>query len=33
MTMTVQTILPRGIRNNNPLNIRLNPDNRWQGRV
>jgi hypothetical protein len=31
--MTVQTILPRGIRNNNPLNIRLNPDNRWQGRV
>ena len=31
--MTVQTMLPRGIRNNNPLNIRLNPDNRWQGRV
>ena len=31
--MTVQTIQPRGIRNNNPLNIRLNPDNRWQGRV
>ena len=26
-------MLPRGIRNNNPLNIRLNPDNRWQGRV
>ena len=23
--MTVQTILPRGIRNNNPLNIRLSP--------
>jgi hypothetical protein len=31
--MTVQTMLPRGIRNNNPLNIRLNPENRWQGRV
>ena len=31
--MTVQTMLPRGIRNNNPLNIRLLPDNRWQGRV
>ena len=31
--MTVQTMLPRGIRNNNPLNIRLVPDNRWQGRV
>lgn len=24
--------LPRGIRNNNPLNIRVNPANRWQGR-
>ena len=31
--MAVQIMLPRGIRNNNPLNIRLNPDNRWQGRV
>ena len=31
--MTVQTMLPRGIRNNNPLNIHLDPDNRWQGRV
>jgi hypothetical protein len=31
--MTVHTILPRGIRNNNPLNIRLNPDNAWQGKV
>ena len=31
--MTVQTMLPRGIRNNNPLNIRLVPDIRWQGRV
>jgi hypothetical protein len=29
----IQTMLPRGIRNNNPLNIRLNPDNRWQGKV
>ena len=25
--------LPRGIRNHNPLNIRINPANRWQGRV
>ena len=24
---------PRGIRNHNPLNIRLNPANQWQGRV
>ena len=31
--MTVQTMLPRGIRNNNPLNIRLAAENRWQGRV
>ena len=31
--MTVHTILPRGIRNNNPLNIRLDRDNRWQGKV
>lgn len=31
--MTAETMLPRGIRNNNPLNIRLVPDNRWQGRV
>ena len=31
--MTVQTMLPRGIRNNNPLNIRLVAENRWQGRV
>ena len=31
--MAVQIMLPRGIRNNNPLNIRLNPENRWQGRV
>jgi hypothetical protein len=31
--MTIRTMLPRGIRNNNPLNIRLSPDNRWQGRV
>lgn len=22
---------PRGMRNNNPLNIRHNPDNQWQG--
>jgi len=25
--------LPRGIKNNNPLNIRLHPANNWQGRV
>jgi hypothetical protein len=31
--MTVHTMLPRGIRNNNPLNIRLDPENRWQGKV
>lgn len=32
--MTTPTrALPRGIRNHNPLNIRLNPANRWQGRV
>lgn len=32
--MTTPTrALPRGIRNHNPLNIRLNPANRWQGRI
>lgn len=25
--------LPRGIRNNNPLNIRDNPDNKWDGLI
>ncbi len=25
--------LPRGLRNNNPLNIRKNPKNKWQGAV
>lgn len=25
--------LPRGYRNNNPLNIRINPANKWQGKV
>lgn len=25
--------LPRGIKNHNPLNIRINPANNWQGRV
>lgn len=24
---------PRGVRNNNPLNIRINPANKWQGKV
>lgn len=32
MTATI-SVLPRGIRNHNPLNIRLNPANRWQGRI
>jgi hypothetical protein len=31
--MSAQTMLPRGIRNHNPLNILLNPENRWQGKV
>ncbi len=26
-------MLPRGYRNNNPLNIRLNPANAWKGKV
>ena len=25
--------LPRGYRNNNPLNIRINPANNWQGKI
>lgn len=25
--------IPRGLRNNNPLNIRKNPNNKWQGAV
>ncbi|PCI44020.1 MAG: structural protein [Proteobacteria bacterium] len=25
--------MPRGIRNNNPLNIRYSPANRWQGQI
>lgn len=32
ITMTEQK-LPRGYRNNNPLNIRINPANNWQGKV
>lgn len=28
----METLIPRGIRNNNPLNIRISPD-AWQGRV
>lgn len=31
--MTNRSEASRGIRNHNPLNIRLNPANRWQGRV
>lgn len=29
--MPKQQSLPRGLRNNNPLNIRRNPANHWQG--
>lgn len=32
MTISTQP-LPRGIKNHNPLNIRINPANPWQGRV
>jgi len=32
-TLAKAKAVPRGIRNNNPLNIRINPANRWQGRV
>lgn len=28
----METLIPRGIRNNNPLNIRISPDS-WKGRV
>jgi hypothetical protein len=28
-----RTDLPRGIRNNNAGNIRLNPNNRWKGKI
>ena len=31
--MRTNTMLPRGYRNNNPLNIRINADNNWQGKV
>jgi hypothetical protein len=31
--MTAGSAASRGIRNHNPLNIRLEPKNRWQGRV
>src|SRR4051812_3887657 len=30
---TLSSPPPRDIRNHNPLDIRLNPSNRWQGRV
>lgn len=29
----METKLPRGYRNNNPLNIRINPHNQWKGKV
>ena len=32
-TNDMDTRLPRGYRNNNPLNIRLNSANNWQGKV
>lgn len=31
--MRTNTTLPLGYRNNNPLNIRINPKNDWQGKV
>lgn len=27
------SVVPRGIRNNNPLNIRYSPNNNWKGRI
>lgn len=27
------TNLPRGLRNNNPLNIKYSPSNKWQGKI
>lgn len=32
-TMTTKPQLPRGYRNNNPLNIRYSPSNKWIGAV
>ena len=32
-TMATDPRLPRGYRNNNPLNIRYNANNNWQGKV
>ena len=31
--MQTTSKLPRGLRNNNPLNIRLSPANHWQGEI
>lgn len=33
ITMLKQSSAPRGIRNNNPLNIEYNAANQWQGQV
>lgn len=33
LDMRANTMLPRGYRNNNPLNIRINANNNWQGKV
>lgn len=32
-TTTSSVYLPRGYRNNNPLNIRINAANNWQGKI
>lgn len=32
-TMNTDKRLPRGYRNNNPLNIRYNKNNNWQGKI
>lgn len=31
--MKTQTMVPRGVRNNNPLNIEYNAHNNWQGQT
>lgn len=33
MKRCLETKIPRGIRNNNPLNIRYSANNNWKGRV
>lgn len=33
MNLSISSNVPRGVRNNNPLNIRYFPNNNWKGRV